>query len=330
MTAGEPLLAVAAEHAEGGVEAWRLDGAVPRRVAAVRLPGAFTLLAHPLRPVLYAASSAHGALLTLEVTAGGGLDARDRLPGGDSLPCSLALDTSATRLAVAHYDAGAISLHALGPEGVPEPGEWLPVPAGTGPDPGRQDAPHPHQVRFGASGDLWATDLGTDRLLRYPPEGGAPDVVPVARGSGPRHFAWLADGRVAVVDELASRLTVLTAAGAPAGSVAIGALREGRSFPSDLAVHPSRDLVYVANRGADTVSVVDVRARPVLVQEVAVGRWPQHLLIGPDALWCAARDDDRVLRLPLHGTGLLGDSEPVLDVVRPSWLAWAGGSPWAA
>lgn len=321
------VMLVASEGVDGGLEAWRLTS-IPRLVGRVPLPWACAIDVHPRRPLVYAASSADCAVVAVEVGRDGAWALRGRVDSGASLPCDVTLDPSATRLAVAHYEAGAVALHDIGAEGEVGPAHWLAMPAGSGPESERQLQPHPHQACFTASGDLWVSDLGGDRLLRYARDRTAPDVLPLSPGVGPRHFRWLDEDRVAVVEELTSRLSIHRLVGdrlVPIASVAVGtaAVAAGRSYPSDLAVSPTGRHVYVANRGADTISVVEVGDEPALVQEVEVGRWPLNLLLGQQSLWCAARDDDLVQELPLSRTGLLGPPAPVLEVPRPSWIEWS-------
>ncbi|GAA4750293.1 hypothetical protein GCM10023350_39300 [Nocardioides endophyticus] len=324
------VLVVASEHRTGGLETWDVSASArPRLLDRVSLPWVNAITLHPRLPVGYAVTSEHCRIATVALIEDGGIETRAEVATGPTLPCALTVDPSGSALVVVHYLAGRVTRHRLGSDGSVEDSESLPVPPGAGPDLDRQDRPYPHQARFvpGDGGDLWVSDLGADRLLRYPIGDGPPDVLALARGSGPRHFAWLGEHRVAVVEELSSRLSVYRIeAGALdlLGSAPLGAAVPGRTrnYPSDLAVRPDRALVYVANRGAGSISVVDVTAGPSVVQEITVGVWPQNLLLGTDGLWCAVRDDDRIVRLPFLERGLLGAPEHVVEVSRPSWIEW--------
>lgn len=318
MSDGRTLL-VASEHAAGGLEAWAVNGAAHPRGRA-DLPFAFAFALHPRFPVAYVVTSQGSRIAKVELA---GLDVLQEVETGVSLPCCVEVEADGSTLAVVHYEGAQVTLHELDASGSLASWRCLDLPAGSGPDADRQDRPHPHQARF-RGGDLWVSDLGTDRLLRYPSGRGTPEVLPLRPGSGPRHFTWLDDGRVAVVDELSSSLSgyrLLPDGPSSAGFAALGARVPVRSYPSDLVC--AGGFVYVANRVADTVTVVDAARGFQVVQEVAVGAWPQNLLLGHQELWCAIRDDHCVVRIPLGPTGRLGAAEPVLAVDRPVWIEWS-------
>ena len=53
------------------------------------------------------------------------------------------------------------------------------------------------------------------------------------------------------------------------------------NIPSDIAVNPSNNLVYVANSGSDTVSVINSTTNEVLTNGIKVGDFPRDIAVNP-------------------------------------------------
>lgn len=166
-------------------------------------------------------------------------------------------------------------------------------------------------------------------------------------GTGPRHLAVLPprpEGErpgphLAVVGELDSRLHVLGLDAGPEGFPEVGivathaqdadpdAARD--NLPSHLVVSADGSLVYVANRGRNTIGVIRRGGAPELIAEVSCGGdWPRHIaLAGPpggQGLLVALERDDAVVRLPLDAEGIPGDAGTRVTVRRPGFLLPSG------
>ncbi|MEU4833955.1 beta-propeller fold lactonase family protein [Streptosporangium sp. NPDC023615] len=268
------------------------------------------LAVHPTLPVLYAAGEAErGTVGTFGRGDDGALSPLAQRSSEGSSPCHLAVDPTGTRLAVANYGDGTVSVHGLDPAGLPEQ-VWI--------FPYREGA-HAHQAVFGPDGVLYVSDLGAGEVRRYlvgetvvpHPDG----PVRLAEGMGPRHMAragdhWYVtgelDGTVRVYDDGWRELRAVPATGT------------GRhNEPSHLEVSASGELVYVANRGPDTISVL---AGPELtpVAEVACGGvWPRHFAVADDRMYVANQRSDGVAVLPLDD-GVPGPVAEVFAVGSPS------------
>jgi 6-phosphogluconolactonase len=282
---------VAGTPQDGWLHAWRVDG------AATRLA---------------------------EVSTGGGE------------PCHLAVDPQGRWLVVANYATSTLAVWRLADDGSLLGGAHLIALSGSSVDPDRQEAAHPHQVVL--DGDVaYAVDLGADvvHVFTVRSSGDAGDVltplrdVAVPTGTGPRHLVRLRDGLVALSGELLSTVLAgrLDGSGADwsvASSTGRGARPAPpyeRNYPSDIACSPDQRLVYLANRGHDSVSTFDVTSgEPVLVGEADVGgRWPQHLMVRGDDLLVAARDSNRVCALSLDD-GVPTSSRVLLECPGATWL----------
>lgn len=188
------------------------------------------------------------------------------MPSEGREPCYVALDANEHRLAVANYGSGSIAAWTLNEDGLPTDGPAMWANAGGGPNAERQDGPHIHCVRFSPDGAyLYATDLGTDQLLRFPMQAGpkleeVEIVWKAPPGAGPRHLLFHPHAPIALlVCEMASTVTLfdVSAAGV-AERETRSTLPEDASEESlggDLAINPAGDRVYVTNRGHDSIAV---------------------------------------------------------------------------
>jgi 6-phosphogluconolactonase len=223
------------------------------------------------------------------------LDTLERLsttPTGGVWPCHLALHPSGYVL-VANYGSGSVSVHPVS-DGVLGPYTDLVSHEGTGPNAERQEGPHAHQVVVHPDGTLTVPDLGIDRLVHYSLADGrltrtGETVLPP--GTGPRHFVVHPSGRWYVVGELSS--TVLALDG--------GVVVEQESTTSSDHSQPSAitldgDLLYVANRGVDTIAVFELAPALRRVAEVPCGgAWPRDLVVSDGKIYVANQHSDTVV-----------------------------------
>jgi 6-phosphogluconolactonase len=192
-----------------------------------------------------------------------------------------------------------------------------------------------------------------DRAGRSSADGDAADVVRVETeptavhrlpgGTGPRHLAVLSPRpesdrpgpHLAVVGELDSRLHVLDLEAGPEGFPEIGIIpthaqdadpESARdNLPSHLVVSADGSLVYVANRGRNTIGVIRRGESPELVAEVPCGGdWPRHIaLAGPaggQGLLVALERGDAVVHLPFDAEGIPRGATGRATVRRPGFV----------
>ncbi len=179
---------------------------------------------------------------------------------GGAGPCHLALAASGEALAVANYDSGDVAVLAIDGAGLPLLLDSHRE-AGSGPDAERQEGPHAHWVGYGHDGRLYATDLGTDRVLAFAPDdpGHATAVFAAPPDSGPRQIVFHpVHTRGYLVSELASTLTVLDCSAAR--WVAMATLStlpdraEEKNLGGAIAINDVGTRVYVSNRGHDSIA----------------------------------------------------------------------------
>jgi len=139
----------------------------------------------------------------------------------------------------------------------------------------------------------------------------------------------LPGGAVALSGELASSvLTGRPSDRAPGWNVSPSTQRTGpahgghlRNYPGDIQRSGDGRLVYLANRGYDTIATFAVGAgTPRLIAELDSGvKGPQHLLLANDDLLVAGAGNSRVVAMPLVD-GVPTGHRVLLECAGAAWL----------
>ncbi|MFE9331476.1 lactonase family protein [Streptomyces sp. NPDC006925] len=216
------------------------------------------------------------------------------------------LAVAGNSLCTANYTSGSVSMLPLRADGAPAAPARTHQHRGRGPVRERQEGPHAHGVTPDPSGRwLLCTDLGTDSVWIYDLRDADASLrphreVPLRPGTGPRHLAFgpahsggrrIADRRAYVVNELDS--TVVTCGWDPVRGT-LEPLGETRLVPPDhaaaanhpsaLAIAPDGRFAWAANRGDDSIAVLDLTSS-ALPERVALvpsgGCWPRDLAVHP-------------------------------------------------
>lgn len=288
--------------------------------------GLLALVSHSRLPLIYGAASPGDGCSKLYVwrIVGGYPELLVELTLEGEIPCSIAIDQTNTVIACAFYTSGMVTLLPLDTGGIPLRGaaETYRL-AGSSIDPVRQTAAHPHQVVF--RGDrLLVPDLGSDlvrvfRLTTGPdPAHRATCLLELDRnidlpaGSGPRHVVVLDDVRIAVSCELNETVAVLdlnrflTVAIVPTTRrVGKAHTRSTRNYPGDIVALGS-GRVAVANRGHDTIGIVEVRGRTVslVTEQDSEVAWPQQLISHTGRLLVAGQESADLVEFAVSGSTL--------------------------
>ncbi len=281
-----------------------LSAAVDPGTGALTVLGASDAVADPsylaLAPdgrLLYAVSETEqGAVAAFDVSDTLPRPAGEPVPVGGGSPTHLAL--AAGHLVAANYGSGSVSVLPLRADGTPGRASCVLHHRGSGPDTDRQEGPHAHQVRPDPSGRwVLSVDLGTDsvRVCAPDPDAGTLTVhaeVALRPGTGPRHLAFHPTGAYAyVVNELTPTVTLCrweAATGTLTPLSEASLLSEEpaeRSYASEGVVAHDGRFLWVANRGHDSISVLELTAegaRAVLRTTVPCGgHWPRDLALDP-------------------------------------------------
>lgn len=332
-------------HSSAGICLFDRSGPEPVAVVETIEHPSFLAL-HPNGYIVYAVSEISG----FDGGSGGGIVAFlidrglrslieiDRMPSGGSGPCHIAVDHAGAQLFVANYESGSVAAIALMEDGRFGGIESFHQHTGSGPHE-RQDGPHAHCVRPAADGrSFYAVDLGADEIIRYDRRaasvGGGFDAgrtTAAEPGVGPRHIAFHPTEPLAVVvNELANTLTVYavlengtldplgTESTLPPDASADG-------LAADVRFHPAGHLVYVSNRGHDSVALFAIgnSTRPLTLVETTSsgGRTPRCMGFHPSGrtLFVANQTSDVIVEFAVDaGSGRLTPTDLRYEMSSPT------------
>jgi 6-phosphogluconolactonase len=251
-------------------------------------------------------------------------------------PAHLSVHPSGRWLGVANYSGGTIASFPIQPDGSLGDAADVVDHSGSGPNPKRQEGPHPHMIVSDPNGAfLLVPDLGTDRVVAYrldtttgklseqPRAGGQ-----LAPGAGPRHLTFGPDGRHAyVINELASTITVFDYQDGTMKPVqSVTTLPDdysGSTTTAAIVSHPTGQWVYGSNRGHDSVATFAVDADGRLTPRGQVptqGRTPRDINIDPSGsfLLAANQGSDSITTFRIRpGDGALEPTGLVCEVPAP-------------
>jgi 6-phosphogluconolactonase len=100
------------------------------------------------------------------------------------------------------------------------------------------------------------------------------------------------------------------------------------SLASEIAIHPTADVVYMANRRDDSLSIFDIVDSDGRLQfRSAVdtqGEWPRHFGISPDGGWLLLgnQNTDTLLSYRIHEDGGLEPTGHRIPVASPASIAF--------
>lgn len=307
MTEHAPSLAFicsATSDDDGGVYAAALDespGRLPT-LSNASIDDPSFLAVHPDGTLLYVVSRTSGGRIwavRIDPETGALTPIEKRPCTGDS-PCYVSVDSTGRYAFVTTYRGGTVEGFPIHGDGSLGEASDVVSHRGSGADPDRQEAPHPHSIEPGPENRfVYVPDLGTDRIVQYEldrergrlrsvDDGG----LELQAGSGPRHVAFHPNGRFGyVTNELDSTLTAFERDGR-SGRLdtieTVGTLPDGfdgENAPADVHVHPSGEWAYASNRGHDSVvryKINETTGRPHSpVHESTRGPTPRDLAIEP-------------------------------------------------
>jgi len=342
-----------------GIYALRLDGRTgtlsdPRAAAETANPTFLAL--HPGGRVLYALGNAGtvagapgGAVSAYALEPGTGrLTLLNQQPSGTIGLSHLAVDATGRTLVAVSYGGGQVVAFPVGADGrLGERTVFISHQGPLGPNPARQEKPHPHSVTFAPDNRFaFIADLGLDRVFSYRLDAARalltpndPPFISVTPGSGPRHSAFSTDGRFFhVLGEIDGSVTACAydrARGTGEPFQHISTLPAGFKVTdpdraAEIRVHPNGRFVYASNRGHDSIAVFardSVTGRLTLVEIVpGGGKAPRNFTLSPDGAWlvCAHQDSDSLAVFRVDGpSGRLVRTGGTVSVPMPVCVLFA-------
>lgn len=289
----------------------------------------------------------------------GALTQKSKVSSAGAGPCYISVDSTGRSAFVANYWGATIASYSIQSDGT------LSNPVDIfnyhetrfghlGPNPARQEQPHPHSV-FISPDDrfLIVNDLGNDALTVYSIDAATAKLTPssplltsVRPGSGPRHIAFHPNGRwIYVINELDSTLdhflwttTRGNATVAPKGmlintnqttSTLAPGFPAAKNTAAEVMISPDGNFLYASNRGEDTLVVFAIADDGALkeVQRLPCGgKTPRHFTFDPTFQWilCGNQDSGSVTVFRRdQGSGKLTGPVQTVAVDSPMYTLFA-------
>ena len=342
----------------GGINVYRVDttsGAWAHEQLLEIVNPSFLTLDRPQR-FLY---SVHADLEEVSAYAidkqNGRITALNRQSCGGKNPVHLSIDPTGRWIVTANYSAGTVGVVPIEKDGTLGPrSDLVNLPGEPGPDRKQQASSHPHNAVFDPSGRFIAVpDKGIDRVFVFRLDAASgklmpndPPFVATRAGDGPRHIVFHPQMPLAyVINELSSSVTTYRF-DAQRGSLqpiqilpSIPANYTGNNTGAEIAVAPSGRVVYVSNRGHDSIAIfaVDRRAGTLTPVDWAPthAKSPRFFCLDPSAkiLYAANADEgysdqqntDTIVPFRLNqANGMLTPTGQVIKTNSPCTIVFAG------
>ena len=322
-----------AKRISKGIYLSRFDPAsglmTPPQLAATTLRPSFLALSpnNVGRRCLYAVNAVNDPSASVSSfliePATGALHPINQVTSAGAGPCYISLDATGEAAFVANYNGSSIASFRVLPGGaLTGPVERIdyknPKFGHRGPNPTRQDVPHPHSVHLSPDNRfLLVNDLGSDRISVFAVDPATARLGPPALfsndrpGAGPRHIAFHPNGRwVYSINEIDSTIDhllwtttssrtdpqgLLVNTGAPVRTIA-PSFPVAKNTAAELAISLDGNFLYASNRGEDTLVVFAIASADgalTLVQRISCGgRTPRHFTLDPSGRWLLCGNQD--------------------------------------
>jgi 6-phosphogluconolactonase len=218
-------------------------------------------------------------------------------------PCYVSVDNTGRAVLVANYDSGTVALLPITANDSLGSATSVAQHAGSGPISDSQKEPHAHCIVADPSNRFaLAADLGADRVFVYRLDLDGKSLHRVAGGeavmhpgSGPRHLAFHPSlPLVFVANELGSSISTLQFH-AERGALSLIATQPtvprgwaGKNYPADIHITPSGRVLYVSNRGHNSIAIFSIDSTGALSLGKTVpcgGDWPRNFSLDPTGQW---------------------------------------------
>lgn len=252
-----------------------------------------------------------------------------------SSPCFVMADENAGKAFTANYSGGNFSVFDIDKEG----GVFLSKNidfSGHSIHPTRQKVPHIHSVYYSPdSTQLWASDLGTDRIrvidtADYSHDDEDDIVLP--GGSGPRHMCFHSSGKYAyVITELSGDVMVLEIKENNKVNIiqTVKSDTVGGEGSADIHLSPDERFLYASCRiKSDGIAVFKVSSENGRVERVGyclTGKHPRNFAITPNGKYIlvACRDENAIEIYEVNReTGMLKDTGKRIYTKAPVCVRW--------
>lgn len=248
-----------------------------------------------------------------------------------SFPCHIAFIQN--KLVVPCYNSGNVLLFSTTDSGELVTNPSVVTHSGSGVNPARQEAPHPHQAVFCATQNkIYVPDLGLDAVKVYQIENNElkpvlSDAIAITAGFGPRHLVFNKKQNLGyLLNELTAHVSVLKLVDGVFVQKAVynslpSSFQEQPSA-SAIRLHPGGDFLYVANRTWDGITVFKIDGEELHLKDYKMmkAKTIRDFAISPDGDWLVAalQDSDILKVFEINGNGTLVEKKPALNIGSPT------------
>lgn len=251
--------------------------------------------------------------------------------------CYVSTDPLSGHVLASNYSSGSTSLIPTNEDGSLQQVSSLIQHHGKSIDPERQTKAHAHYAEMGPGDLVYATDLGTDKIMLYQKYGDQlslfePAYIKSDLGAGPRHIAFHANQKfIYLLNEMAGSVTLFQFDRLNYSYTklqSISSLAEGfdgYNKSADIHIHPSNRFLYASNRGdSNSLAVYEIDQSTGMLTLIEVENesvaWPRNFAISPNGkyLLCANRDDNSISVFDINQTtGALTFTGSKMNVAKP-------------
>ncbi len=278
--------------------------------------------------------------------ASGELTLINRESTAGAIPAHLAVDPSGDHVVVANYIGKNFVVLPINDDGSLSPVSGTFDITGSGPNPDRQEAPHPHATTFDPGGNfVAAADLGVDKVLIFDlnEDDGTLELVSetaATPGAGPRHVAFNPTGTILYVLNELDATIVAYAYDAATGAIGdeiqtistVPDPFDGTKSTAEIFVHPSGEFLYSSNRGQpdsttpEGDAIVAWSIDPDSGELTLIGHTiddievPRNFAIDPTGTWlyAANQEGDSIVQFAINQeTGALTPTGNVVETTKP-------------
>lgn len=338
------LFYVAAKSPEpdGGIYRYEMrESAAPKQVGFNQLENATYFAFSPDRKYFFSTCTIDGigGVASFRLNPDGSLTPINSMSAEGQSTCYVIVAPSGNFLYAANYSSSSFVEFRLKEGRIVERTQLIRH-EGSGPNPARQEAAHPHFTGITSDGRYLAViDLGIDAIKCYPldPEKGLDAAHPVTSqiepaGSGPRHLVYDRSGKIAyLLNELGN--TVISMRYDDGKFEAIQSCTTLPRFvdcatkAAAIRLSPDENYLFASNRGYDSVAVYELDGKGGMKFTDLVltgGSSPRDINMLPGGTMFAAANEfsDLVTFYDYDGKGKLTPNGFQLKLPQPLCIMW--------
>lgn len=282
---------------QAGITLWELEESTGKLSEKAKMSGVERpsfLAVHPNGTSFVAISeTGNGEVIAYWINPQTGIiQELNRQPANGDHPAHVTIDEDGQWVLSVTYSGAQVTVHPLLADGSLGDMTDSKRHKGSGADPERQDAAHPHSIfQLPGTNRFFVSDLGMDAIVRYRLDlhtGKLEQeaVIKTAPGAGPRHLAFHPSSPFAYgVNELDSTVSVYSLEDKRLAEIQkLPTLPEefaGDNTAAEIAVSSDGRFVYASNRGHDSIAVfqADDGVLKIIGHVEAGGAGPRHFTL---------------------------------------------------